>query len=309
MKLHKAKAEPVLRNLLEAYQKRRGLFAHVHASTHAPQRIHIPEGMEPGGLDHRRWLFFACLTDRRTVSEGVYKAHVELYRRDEWMYEELGQPQDVARIRFAIGSARVGLPNQSALYWPRCSRTLFKTFGGDPANMFMARTINQLMAWKRDEEKVRGEDPLPGYGPKIMSLLAIFLEEVDAIAPVTDALPIDVHVQRFFLANDLITITAPVNNVRMEDTIRPYLTELCEKWKASRVDMAHALWLLGNRICTQCHRNTDAELLCPAYASCKGAPETRTYFVEGIWRPGFVRLRKGGDRVMKIVGPLFDSKP
>jgi endonuclease III len=302
--INRERATGLLLALHAAYAAKKKLFAHVSSETHAVQHINIPEGCEKGSREHVQWLFFATLTDRRQVSEEVYKAHVEIQKLHPHLYTPDVQkmtPTDVAGILIKY---KVGIPRQSAEYWVRCAGTFWDMWGGDPTQLYKGGSIKAALEWKRSFK----EDPLPGYGPKIMSLFGLYLAELGKVQ-LEDAFPVDIHVQRWFLSTDCINgINANVFNEEMEFVLRPFLTEFCIVHSILWTDLSHALWFLGNRVCTGCPKNKAVKQLCPSHDSCGGAWNSKTYFQKGFWSPVLQRFRRGGDRSFLVpVGPLFDG--
>lgn len=187
-------------------------------------------------------------------------------------------------------------------WWGRRAKTLWHTWKGDPFRMYESGTIDSVMAWKGAQK----DDPIPGIGPKIASLIAIFFEEIGMDA-VPDAFPVDVHVQRFALALGLVSLKRidPILNETLEQILRPALSELCREEGWSRIALSHAIWFRGNRGCTNCSRTLHAELSCPVYVDCGGVLASKSYFRMGLWLPEAGPLPKGGSA--KFIS--FEDKP
>lgn len=299
--LNKERAREVLHPLYQAYQEQKQLFAHVTRVDNAPQQRFFPSGVVKGSVEHRRWLFFAAMTDRRAVSDEVYASHERLWRRTPKLYSKDVLDMSQHEIAKLLSGERVGSPRQSATYWPRSARTLFESFDGDPVMIYQKfGSVNSILASRKKE------NPLPGFGPKILSLLSLFFEELGLMVMPPDAFPVDVHVQRIALSTGIATASAPITNESLENVLRPLLCELCitEQWKP--LELSHAMWFLGNRCCSGCYRNAAVELLCPVYALCQGSSSTLSYFQRGFWDVAAVRHRKGGDRSFSLPeNPLF----
>lgn len=297
----KARAVLVLRPLYEAFVNQRQLFAHISREVHAPQRRFFPEGVQEGGLDHRRWLFFAAMTDRREVSWRVYESHARLWVKEQKLYSEHVLGMSSIGIAKLLAGENIGSPAQSARYWPRSAETLFGSFGGDPLSMYQQfGSVQEILAFKK-----RGGS-LPGFGPKILSLLAMFYAELGLMVMPLDAFPVDVHVQRFAISTGVIMAEVPLVNEQVESALRPLLCEICIEEGWNPLLLSHAIWFLGNQCCSGCYRNRAVEFLCPSYEMCGGSISTLTYFRRGTWDMTAPRHNKGGQRNFVLSSaPLF----
>ena len=122
-----------------------------------------------------------------------------------------------------------------------------------------------------------------------------------------DAFPVDVHVQRFAISNGIIKSSGKVLNEEVERILRPLLCEIVLEKGWSALEMSHAIWFLGNRLCSGCYRDSIPKILCPSYGHCGGSISTITYFRRGFWDLGVERHRKGGSSNFALPesSPLF----
>ena len=273
-----ARASKVLIDLMHHYGEKTQIYKYTHRID-APQTVHRPSALVVGSLEHARWLFFAAMTDRREVSEMVYRGHNALWAEHANLL--YNKPLDAHfsedSLQGLLMTRGFGMPSTAARDWKHCSATLFTWLRGDPRLLYEGRTIDNIVDMKK-----RGII-LSGFGPKILSLLAIFYAELDMIALPRDAFPVDVHVQRFALSTGIAKIKKTTQNVHLERALRPFLAHLCFDHGWSVVEVSHAIWLLGNRLCTGCSRHSMASSFCPAYSVCQGPYETRSYFKKGRW--------------------------
>jgi len=115
-----------------------------------------------------------------------------------------------------------------------------------------------------------------------------------------DAFPVDVHVQRFALSTGILQLRQKERNYTLESILRPLLSKICHERGWQAVEVAHAIWFLGNKLCTACSINSQAEVYCPVYQSCGGAFMTKDYSAKGLWNPKS-RYPKGGNQVFGCV--------
>ena len=358
------KAEELVLKLYNEYVEKKGLYRYENAST-APQNKHIPgtkTSFQGDVFEHRYvepkfvkitkrkhvlWLFFATLTDRRQVSDEVYKAHVRLiaeypeiytinivneFKKHLMEFMELCLQTSYSGktyhwIKFTVtflkellekilgffgeflAKYKIGVPRQSGDYWIRCADTLFNDFGGDPIKLInhCGGTVEGVQAYKRKVEKETGFDPLPGYGPKITSLLLLFLAELGAYEMPVDAFPVDVHVQALFLQYGAMVTTRDIVNDEAENFLRPFLCEMSAKHNMCKVALSHAFWIKGAKLCTGCSRRKYVSLLCSIEKNCLGRINTAKYFSHGIWEHPLTFMRKGcGGELSIQKGSLFD---
>lgn len=292
----RGRADEVIRTAFRAYEAQTHLYQLVHRlNGDAPQVKYRPEGVEQRSRDDFIRLYFAALTDRRQVSKEVYKTHARLWGTHEWLYREtlltrMLSPED---LELMLREAKVGVPKESAKNWLPCSETLYRIFDGDPLKLYASGSIDGVIAWKKAVEKNIGKNPIPGFGPKILSLLAIFYEELEAIPPVEGAFPVDVHVQRILISTGIIRGSGIIDSAMLAEFIRPRIYAVCTENAWRSLEVAHALWFLGNKSCTNCHMLTDVHARCPIMELCGGAIESKLYFRQGKWDLGASRRERG----------------
>lgn len=303
--LDKERARCVLGALYESYRHEKKLFQHVSRETHAPQQKYFPVGVSKGSAEHCRWLFFATMTDRREDSDRQYASHERLSQKAPELYTRdviKMAPQEILGL---LKSEKVGSPGQSARYWPRCAETLFEYFAGNPLHLYQegGGRINGLLDFKRSKQG----DRLPGFGPKILSLLSLFYEELGLLRMPEDAFPVDVHVQRFAISTGIMKSSGIVTNEVAERMLRPFLCRVVYEEGWSALELSHAIWFLGSRLCKGCYRSSVSKLLCPVYDQCGGSISTTMYFRKGLWDFSADRHRKGGssDFALPNSSPLF----
>lgn len=285
-----ARAYELLDSLMDAYLRRQGLYQHVHR-VDAPQTTQRPGDIKVGSVEHARWLFFAAMTDRRDLSSLVYARHRKMW--EEYADILYNKSLDLFTTREIVlellKDHEFSMPDTSADSWVACSGTLFDKLGGDPTVIYQGNSIDDVVRLKK-----RTWD-LPGFGSKILSLLAIFYAENDMIETPPDAFPVDVHVQRFALSTGILTLKQPERNTTLEGILRPLLSEVCRIRGWTAVDLSHAIWFLGNKLCTACSKSVQSELYCPVLQDCDGPFSTKDYFKKGLWDPAS-RRPKGWQR-------------
>jgi hypothetical protein len=206
------------------------------------------------------------------------------------LFDRAGSSKDVettvtmSEIERILRLQKVGVPGQSATYWPRSAKTLYSTFNGDPVEIYRRfGTINEILTFKYGSG---GENhDFAGFESKLWSLLALFFAELGLIEMPVDAIPVDIHLQRIALATEVITFqgSGKLTNEILENCLRMLLCEICSENGWATIDLSHALWFNGKYLCSNCSKNNAVEELCPMHAVCKGAHSSKSYFKKGFW--------------------------
>jgi hypothetical protein len=98
-----------------------------------------------------------------------------------------------------------------------------------------------------------------------------------------DAFAVDVHVQRFFMQTGVLTTSKTVYAGMLERILRPYLCGFASRFSKNKVDLAHALWQNGAKMCDVCSRQKGASVLCPVEPLCFGPIDTASYSAKSQW--------------------------
>lgn len=333
-RIDKKRLERIIKKIYVAIVRAQGLYQTVKMETHAPQHVYYPGApsvvpqvktvsaqqnlfsfspvttedgvqevnrkiLEPTTLEHRRWLWFATLTDRREVSSSVYRAHCEIYAQHPNFYDPGVELLDPDWFRSTLkANYKIGSPNQSAGNWQICAATLFGRFEGDPVKLLSCAgwSVESVYSWKQKEKKL-GRDPIPGWGRKLISLYFLYLAELGYPLP-NDVFASDVHAQALVLQTGCFNFgdKEVIFSTPFAEMVRKVVVEICNEKKFSIVDIGNGQWLLGSQLCEQCSKRTDVPALCPVYDECGGRVDTSYYWKKGLWPKALPRLNKGGVR-------------
>ncbi len=313
--IDRSKAREFINRTLEAYRKRKGLFAVVHHTTHGPQHIYVPghqtstqttffagekpkaPGIGKGTQSHYRYFYFVTPTDHVQDSNALYSNHLRLYADNPWIYSEkvieLGK-ENLAKIFKQYG---IGLHNENARFWVNNAQTL-QEFGGDPVQIFKScgATIEGVLDWRNKYEKKHGRNPLLGFEHKIASLYMLYLAEFGALRFPKDAFAVDVHVIFQMLQVGAVILHERMDNSQVAQVVREVICDECEyRPYEDKIDLANALWLRGNQGCNGCSKNSAAPLLCSVYEMCDGRHATDNYHHNGSIDPKDPIFPKGGE--------------
>lgn len=281
-----------MRALLASFKNETHLFRYVSIA-HAPQHNHRPKMVAKGSSEHLVFLFLATLIIYRSVSDEGFKQATLLYERSSWLFtnEILSKTlDDVTEAMRAVGFIH---PWEAARSWYGTAQTLFREYEGSPLRLLREiKSVDDFMTLKNNGRGNR----FPGYGPKLFSLLILFYQElgIPEAFSVKEVFPVDLHVQRIFLSLGLAAFnTRFVDATTLAEHIRKEISSLCEREKICVVELSHALWFLGNRLCGNCQRVSDITLKCPLYKWCGGAFASEPYRFRGEWDKSYGRKQKG----------------
>lgn len=297
--------EELMERLLTAYDRQYGVHG-FRPETHAPQHLFIPKGMKRGKLAWRHWLARAAGTDYRTQSMQHYAGHAMLHGKHPALYTWEASMYMPIMVEHILKSEGFSKWESMSRQLPVLANTFAKEFEDDPLNLYKGGSIESVLKFRRDFKKANGYQGLFGFGPKISSLYAIFLEE-EGLVRIEDALPVDIWVQQIFIATGIITLLGSVRGVALENEIRLFLCDLCARRSWSRVNLCHALWFLGNRGCNSCYRHNEMEFACVLWKNCQGRATSIDYSEKGIWNPSSMSYRKGGSRTFRLEPVAADS--
>lgn len=283
LQFKKARANNCLSKIYRAYQDKTYLFKFVHASNgDAPQHKYIPKGVRKGSLRHQIFLFFANLLTYHSQSDAGFKQCLEVYEKKPefftkkiWLIEE----REIAKALNEVGFI---YPFATAKRWHKSAQSLFLLYNGKPLKIFKDReSIDDIM--KLNQEK--GLNVFPGLGPKLMSLLNIFYHELGLMSCLKGSFPVDIHVQAECIGLSLVEIKKEVvNSTPLAEFLRVNISKICEEQKFKPLDLSHAMWFLGNRVCQFCHkRRAQSEYFCPVFKYCSGRVSTELYRTRGKW--------------------------
>ncbi len=296
------RAVEVLSMLSSAYLEQRMLYERVNSSLlSAPQQAHIPKDIIKGSRAHQIFLFFTTVITYASESDMGFRQSVDLYNRfPEYFGEELLH-LDVSDVSTALLSVGFVRPNQGAGYWHGSGTSLYREFGGEPREFFSVSGVDEFLQRKKQMSKKFGREALPGIGPKIFSLMSLFFEELGIIPEMPGAFPVDLHVQRIMISCGIVQGSGRVPASEVAEFIRPRLYAHCVTHGIRPLDLSHALWFLGNRVCTVCRHVEGLPMVCPVEQLCGGAIPSMIYGRKGLWDLDAVRHRKGS-----LQSSLFD---
>jgi hypothetical protein len=270
---------------MPAYEKPSHMYKFVHQDKgSAIQSYVFPKEMRKGSPEHIIWLFFTDIMTYRNRSLVAFKQCVWLYENYPEIFSDRIIGMSVEKLAEILRNAGLVHPNENAFRWKGSGETLFRKFGGNPIYLFAkTESIDDFMKMKMEN----GKNILPGLGPKLASLLALFYEELDLIPHIKGAFPVDVHIMAQFKSTKRITfLNRPYYATDVAETIRKKTSEICYSGgMKTTLRLSHADWFRGELCYRYCKKGKSAiaEALCPVFDLCDGRSSTKLYRMKGMW--------------------------
>ena len=308
---HEEQCRKFIDATIRAYRLPAGLYVGVHHDMPAAsvQRRFVPVGIELGGESHIMWLTIVNFFDSMSESYQVHGAAWAKFGRGDLFKGAKVDHLFDKRVRTLSIKELQALFRQIGFSFPGDRAKRFKGFvqdlygpviQGDPRRIFteLGGSIDEI--YKRI---TRGKSKmLPGYGQKLLSLLALYFYEFGVHAEMfPGAYPADRHVQRQLIQSGVITIDATKGSVDaahvIAEIIRTRLIPLLAELGVSVLEFSHAQWFLGNRLCRHCaswvaeKRTGKIDHACPLWKDgalggglCEGGRGTSDYHKVGRWK-------------------------
>lgn len=320
------RAGEILPEVYRAYEEKRGYYGLAHhtyrpninpGKIYAPQHEFRPESAAVWTVGHRIFQAVATGLDYRSSSRGIYRTVGKLWEKKPWMFSMEHVAEESRMVALTLKIAGHNFPDQGATRLLNISRTIHD-IGGDPVDIFgLGRSIDEIQRYRKEAQKERPYF-LNGYGPKLLSLLAVIFEDFGYVREIPGAFPVDKHVQSIMLSLGVVKVigTEAIDTAELAEFIRKRIYQFCLRRKLQPLFLSHALWFLGNGVCTRCFAlrgrgGGELERLCPVAETC-GGPKYASfpYSLRGVWDPkvdvfGERPKREGSTRFRDVQGSLF----
>jgi len=283
---NKKRGKKLLISIYEAYVNEEKLFQYRHSTNgSAPQNQYIPKGVKRGSSLHAVFLFFAVLLTYRSQSKVWFRQCKELYEKRPFLFGPDIKNIPLEKVQKHLRESGFIYHQAGGYRWKRSGEGLLKEFGGNPLAIFNSGSIRSIENVLK-KVKEGANNLLPGYGPKLLSLLAMLYEEIGAIEHVKGSFPCDVHIQNQCLSLGIVKPNKEIfKNTSFAEFLRKEISELCYSNSIeTTLDLSHAMWILGSELCIYCRKKPRlAEYLCPVFGDCNGRIKTELYYKKGRW--------------------------
>ncbi len=265
IEVHREHAFEVLDTLMDAYAQ--NAYPYNLDSTRLPHDPrHMPETLQLGSVDHAMFLFNVCYYMRGGIKSNdavrrmsrVYNAHPELF---DCEFAQGVDPDELAGVLTEHG---LGFQKTVSRQWVENSRRMVERAQGDPRKLFEnVDDYEQSLKVVKNDGKGNG---FLGFQEKMTSMIVYYLMDEELIEPFQFPIPVDLHVMRVSIANEMITFgDAPygtdVFKKETLETLRELYYDYAQNRGVSALRLCDAVWMLSQSLCGQHPGNTTLEPL------------------------------------------------
>lgn len=214
---------------------------------------HMPQTLERGGRDHANFLFNVCYYMRGGIkSNDAFKRMGEIY--DEWpeLYDtEIAkdfQQDEIVRI---LSDHGLGFQKTVAGQWVKNAQRLHDKYDGDPRNIYDG--VDNYEAAVKLTKNHRGEGFI-GFREKMTSMILYYLMYDELIEPFNFPVPVDLHVMRISVANELVKMPDVPNGTNLLSpdllaTLRNLYFDYGAEHNVNPLQLSGAVWTLSESSC------------------------------------------------------------
>ncbi|MDB5160078.1 MAG: hypothetical protein JWO99_341 [Candidatus Saccharibacteria bacterium] len=273
----KEHAYPILDELLRAYANNEAPYNLDRVRLpHDPR--HMPETLEYGSRDHAMFLFNVCYYMRGGIKSNdavkrmsaVYDDHPALF--DPEYVRGLSMSEDMEgilnqEIQGVLKAHGLGFQATVAGQWIENSWRM-KEYEDDPRNIF-----NGVTTYEQSQELIQNKKNkgFIGFQEKMTSMIIYYLMDEDLIEPFNFPIPVDLHVMRVSIANEMVGFSDSEGNPLPYGTnlftketlaaLRGLYLDYAEERNVNPLRLCDAVWMLSESSCGRHPGNTTIEPL------------------------------------------------
>lgn len=335
------RAELVLGSLLDAFEKHE--FPYNQDSVRLPHDPrHLPESLPRDGKEYANFLWTVCYYMRGGIkSVAAVRALSEVYnQRPELFIPKIAMHEDPEKIALLLRESGLGYRyTQISEFWVENAKRMNERWDGDPRKIF-----DGVDTYEQAIERVKNDGNgggFLGFQEKMVSMIIYYLMDEGLIDEYLFPLPVDLHVLRVTIANELVRFEGyqEVENLFSKELlqkVRDLYYGYAQRYNVSPLRLCDAVWLLSESLCGKqpgnvtyepngrTNRNGRSTVLvapeldvnnamqreayarscanCPAESTCRWNIPGKIYYVQG-------ELKRRGKRLEYPVitqGSLFD---
>lgn len=148
---------------------------------------------------------------------------------------------------------------QTSEHWVENAKRMVARYDGNPFNIFEnVATYDELVERVRNDHKGNG---FKGFQKKMVSMLEYFLMATDLIPYRNHPLPVDFHVIRLSVSNELVTFenlphSGQIPFEQTTDFLREVFYDFADHHNISQLDLCDVVWLFSRELCSRSPSNT-----------------------------------------------------
>jgi N-glycosylase/DNA lyase len=247
--------ERVLGELMCAYEA--DAYPYNLDTTRVPQdHRHLPENLEIGSVDHASYLFYLCCYMRGGIkSVDAAKRVGDIYVTEPALFvAEKARLVAAEHIAEVLSQHGLGFQQRVSKQWVENSQRLAERYGSNPINIFEGVSDYETALARVKNDKTGGG--FIGFQEKMVSMLLYYLMDEKMIEYFDFPLPVDLHVLRITIANNLLQFEGydPEENL-LTDELRIIARRLYHQYAVEKgintIKLCNALWLLSESLCGQ----------------------------------------------------------
>lgn len=255
--VNKGHAYPILDRLLGAYTTNQPPYNLDRVRLPQDPR-HMPKTLEYGSVDHAMFMFNVCYYMRGGIKSNdavkrmsnIYDDYPELFNCD------YTRTFDAVELENILGRYGLGFQKTVSKQWIENSRRMQDDYEGDPRNIFTG-----VNTYEQSQELIKNQNGngFIGFQDKMTSMIIYYLMEQELIEPFNFPIPIDIHVMRVSIANEMVSF-ADENGNEVPNGTRFYTPETLSALRSLYFDYAgennvnpirlcEAVWMLSESSC------------------------------------------------------------
>ena len=261
--VNEARVELVLGELVQTYQA--GGYPYSRSDAMVPQHpsnlpatLRDPDTRDP--LAYSMYLWCLCYYMRGGILSVVAARRLTMLYdiHPDWFVAQIASELTPEQLEPALAAVGLSyLKNQIKTAWAENARRLVERYDGDPRKIFSGVT-DYDEACKRIQNDHKGGGFL-GFQKKMVSMVIYYLMCEELIEPFYHPIPVDFHVTRIFVANDLVTysdlpdgIAGPTGKLLDDllDAIRQVVHDYAVRHQLNPIELCDAVWLLSQSLCS-----------------------------------------------------------
>jgi len=248
-----ARVSTVLGRLVCAFENNE--FPYNLDSTRVPQdHRHMPETLELGTREHAMFLWTVCYYMRGGIksNDAVIRLASMYDARPELFVAKTAKDTNPSDIAAELSANGLGFQQTVSNAWVTNAERLYELYDGDPRKIFEG-----VDSYERSLELIKNQGKkggFVGFQEKMVSMIIYYLADEGLIEEFEFPLPVDIHVLRVSIANELVRFKGydddeNVFSSELLRVVRELYLDYAREHDVNMLRLCDAVWLLSQSIC------------------------------------------------------------